>query len=295
MNPETPSKSCHLNGRLPISDLDKYLEHVGNIAFVIFRRANCWSAMDTSQSEGMVWPESIYVTSSILRSALNAVAGCYIHQVHQTDSPHQTDPFNQTDPDNKNEIFAPHLFLFHHRSLLTKYAADHVEAASHINALLHYTSERYGAAFQEADAFFKLGFVFPQHLTKLFMPNDIVVTTKHGFPVAYALSVWPVVQKDGLVKLDCWSWQMDGSGLARRRTKLSIPPLETQSVRIQKLNVYPLRYAPQELLIRLQHQGNKHWNLRYQSLVSYKGWNVSRDQFYVSAKPNPASLFIQIS
>ena len=76
---------------------------------------------------------------------------------------------------------------------------------------------------------------------------------------------------------------MDGIGLARKQHSLSIPRLaDGEEIEISTLPVIPLHFVDLELRLRLERRGQKHWNLRSQTYVTYQGWNVSKDQFYVS-------------
>ncbi|TKA81491.1 hypothetical protein B0A49_00543 [Cryomyces minteri] len=51
--------------------------------------------------------------------------------------------------------------------------------------------------------------------------------------------------------------------------------------RIRDLEVFPLRYATDEEKNYLLRRGQKVWNLRYQTLATYTGWDSQADHYYV--------------
>ena len=195
---------------------------------------------------------------------------------------------NQIDPDN--------LFLFHHRGLLRSYAEQHSECTLHLNALLEYTENRFGTEFAEVDRLCEQGLVTQGYISYLFKPNDLVVSGILGKPAAFVLQEWPEgseLTTNGRIILGCWSFQTDGSGFARRATDLSvsIPHLGSDTMKINHLTAYPLRFASPELQNIIQGQGQKHWELRTATQVTYKGWDIENDQYFVST-PFVSSIYM---
>ena len=280
-----------MEGERPIYDLNSCLTAEDDVAFIIIREVYCSErALDLSQSGlGRIWYENLCIKSFALRSALNATATCYIYTT-QAQKDVQGGPYGERgSADNaslmaERELYVPHLFLYHHRSRLREYASKHSDALSHIKALLAYASYKYGDAYEEADALFSNGFVTRRHLKKLFAPNELVFTYTNGQPSAYAMQEWPETSVDKCFRLHCWSWRSDGAVFARKKCilDLHLPQLEDEEIEIKLLSVVPLTYIAPEIYSHLELRGRKHWSLRSQSYVSYKGWNVSHDQFYAS-------------
>lgn len=271
----------HVGGRAPIYDLEIYMEDNSDLAFIVLRHCKC-------PGRNPIRDEEIYVTSSTLRSALHAVARCYISTLPKDELPKAIPP-----PLVKEQILRdPYLYIYHHRLLLQEYVDQNPEASVHVNSLLAYMSQMYGDSYREADRLFRERVVTREHELTLYVPNDIVVTFDRdlGELVAYAVQKWAAVEDVGNFKLDCWHWQMDGVGLARKQQKLVLPriPEDTQC-KIEALKVVPLQFINSDVITKLVLRGQKHWSLRNPSYISYKGWNKSKDQFYV----NPPQLCIQ--
>lgn len=271
----------HIEGHLPILDLEKFMSENSYIAFVILRRCQC-------PGRAQIRHEEIYITSSTLRSALHAVAQCYISRLpkNKYHSPNDWDTSESLfSLDTEQILQEPYLFLYHHRIALQRYMAANPEASAHVNALLAYTSRTYGQSYLEADSLFQRGVTTREHELTIYVPNDIVVKFDRnlGEPVAYVVQQWAALAEDGNLNVNCWYWQMDGVGLARRQQKLVLPRVpDNTEIEIGSLELVPLRFINSDIHLRLTLRGQKHWSLRKQSYVSYKGWNKSKDQFYVS-------------
>ena len=261
------------------------------IAFVIIRKVNCSEASILRAVAGgpLQWTEAIYMKSRLLHEAMRTVATCYF-QPPVVDEKSNTDawglPFNSSSDkqslSKRNQIDPADLFIFHHRALLHEYASEHPETSQHINALLAYAYERFGAEYAKADSLFGRGVVDQEHILHLFKPNDVMISGTYGQAAAFVLQDWPQLSSADWVTLICWSFQADGSGFARRRDHLSILPITTKTITIQDLAAYPLRFATNHMQDLIRNRGQKHWAHRMATQITYKGWNVARDQFYVS-------------
>ncbi|KAL8707014.1 MAG: hypothetical protein Q9225_007885 [Loekoesia sp. 1 TL-2023] len=251
------SEREHLSGKVPVVDLQAYMENdTDDIAFVAIRTVECSQASVLKARAGgpLRWTEAVFTKSNILKEALQAVATCYFQP-----SPRELPPpggYNNSaskrsgDTESlsvRNQIDPADLFLFHHRDLLRNYARAHPETKSHIDALLGYTDRRFGAEFEEASSLFARGVVDKGHILYLFKPNELVVSGTYGKPAAFVLQEWPFISSTGWVTLPCWSFQSDGHGFARKRSYLEIVPIETKTMTVQDLMAYPLHFATQEL------------------------------------------------
>ena len=143
----------------------------------------------------------------------------------------------------------------------------------------------YGNSYREADRLFRERLVTREHELTLYRPNDIVVTFDRDFgePVAYAVRKWAALTDAGNFNLECWHWQMDGVGLARKQRQWMIPRIPEDTLcEIERLTLVPLQFINSDVSMKLALRGQKHWSLRNQSYISYEGWNKSKDQFYVN-------------
>ena len=268
----------HIRGRAPIYDLGKYMEEIPDLAFIVLRRCKC-------PGRTAIQDEEIYIISSTLRSALYAVAQCYISKLPQAKYigvKERAIPFPLAE---EQVLQDPYPHMYHHRLPLQRYVAENPDASVHVNSLLAYTYRLYGNSYREADRLFRERHVTREHELTLYRPNDIVVTFDGdlGEPVAYAVRRWAALEDAGNFTLDCWHWQMDGVGLARKQRQWVIPRIPEDTLcEIERLKMVPLGYVNPDVSMKLALRGQKHWSLRNQSYISYKGWNKSKDQFYVN-------------
>ena len=277
---QTPEylSEIHLQGRAPIYDLGKYMEENSDLAFIVLRRCKCPGRTATQDGE-------IYIISSTLRSALYAVTRCYISKLPKdkySSAKAHANPFPLAEEQILQDAY---LYMYHHRLPLQRYVADIPEASVHVNSLLAYISRMYGNSYREADRLFRERLVTREHELTLYCPNDIIVTFDRdlGEPVAYAVRKWADLTDAGNFRLECWHWQMDGVGLARKERQWVIPRIPEDTLcEIERLTLVPLLFINPDVSMKLALRGQKHWSLRNQSYISYKGWNKSKDQFYVN-------------
>ena len=283
-------RSLHLNGTVPVFDLEAFMENdTDDLAFVVVRMIECSEASVQIASAGghLRWTESIYMKSKKSKHAMQKVATCYFQSVSKEKEDNSYPPMSPTpgvtrELFEQNRITPARLFFFHHRELLRVHALEYPESKQHVNALFKYIDDCYGREFAEADILFTRGLVTQAQILKLFRPNELIISGTYGKPAAFVLQEWPKLRSDGWVTLSCWSFQTDGSGFARKKSLLSIPPIESETTKIQNLVAYPLHFATDELQELIRSRGKKQWQLRTATQITYKGWNVKGDQFFVS-------------
>lgn len=165
--------------------------------------------------------------------------------------------------------------------MLKRYIEEQPTARDHINGLLQYSDARYGQDFKEVKALFARDLVSQEHILKLYRPNEIVVTEIHGRSTAVVVHDWPQLVQRNWTTINCWTFQTDGSGFARKLTVQSIPPIESNFQEISSPVAYPIRFANPELQEKIRANRWKQWRFRTVTQVMYKAWNVNRDQYYV--------------
>jgi hypothetical protein len=176
-------------------------------------------------------------------------------------------------------------FLIHTWKLrLSNYIEIHPRANDLVNGLLQYSESRFSEDFEEAETLLARNFVSQAHILKLYKPNDLVVSEMSGQPSAFVVHDWPQADENNCITLKCWSFQTDGPGFARKLTVFLIPPVAHKYQAVASLIVYPMRYAKPEIQEAIRINGQKHWGLRTMTHVMYKGWDVERDQHYVSER-----------
>lgn len=280
----------HLNGKIPIFDLEDYMNNATDgIAFVVIRTIDCSETSVQMSLAGVSLPytEKVYIKSAIARHALEAITTCYFNPVEeQRRGPTyfgRVGEQRQEPAYERNRITPVDLFLFHHRMLLADYVVQHPVSKPHMEPLLQYMESHFESEFAEAEDLFTRQLVTKEHILKLFKPNEIVVSGTHGRPAAFVIHKWPELTSDGWVTIECWSFQTEGSQFARKRSTLSILPIGTQPQQIQTLAAYPLRYATSDVRSSIAAHGEVQWKLRYATQITYKGWNIKNDQYFVGS------------
>lgn len=288
---EPQLRFAHLNGQLPMLDVDSFMENDSgddDTAFVVIRTVECSQAAVLIACAGgpLRWTEEVYMKSRIAKDLLRSIASCYFQPVLVKD-----DPYIYVSPPRpeaaapqtwqQNKIEPSELFFYHHRNSLKSHGLLDPEARPCIDMLLTYVDGRYGEEYHEAETLFADGLVSQAHILKLFKPNEIIISGTYGRPAAFVLHEWPTLSRDGWVSLSCWSFQNDGSGFTRKRSELLIPPIEAKHMEIKRLPGFPLAFAAPDLVEGVRTHGLKQWKLRVATQITYKGWNVARDQYYV--------------
>jgi hypothetical protein len=273
----------HLNGKIPIFNLENYMaDDTDGIAFVVIRTIDCSETSVQMALAGVPVPytEDVYIKSAIAKQAMETIATCYFDPANQQ----EIDPYRTPEPlpvYQRNRITPIRLFLFHHRSLLADYIAQNPASKSHIEALSQYMESRHGNDFAEAENLFTRQLVTKEHILKLYKPNELVISGMHGRPAAFVVHEWPKMNVDGWVTIKCWSFQTEGSCFVRKQSTLSILPLGSQPKQIQTLSAYPLQFATPEIRRTIAAHGEMQWKLRRTEQITYKGWNIKRDQYFV--------------
>ena len=255
-------------------------------AIVILRHVRCAENVHigVEPDQGLNYTESLAIKSSALRAAIAAVAKCYYNTLQEQD----TDRINAQQNNIENFSINPaQLFLFHHFSLLENYMNSHPEAAQHIKVLLAYCDHKYGQDFAAANQLFHKGYVSQKHLDKLFVPNAPVLVKEAvsaDTNAVYIMYAWPRFSVDGSMVIDCWCWQHDGKKFIRRSISWQMSPISSPTIPVHSLPFYPLQFASNQTKNNLEARGRKHWSYRHSSHVSYKGWNISHDEFYPGSR-----------
>jgi hypothetical protein len=283
-------KRPHLNGERPALELQAFMDDGrDDVAFVIIRTFKCSSAsvMMAAAGTALAFTEDVYTKSDISKSAMQQIATCYFQSTKMMSN--QPGDENQSQRLEQERIHPTDLFLFHHHHRLKTWITQNSKSKEHVGGLLDYVDAKYSVEFAKANSLFERGLVTQAHILKLFKPNETIISENLDRPVVYVLQDWPNLEDDGSIRLPCWSFQPDGSGFGRKQTVLFISPIDHET-NIQTLKAYPLRFASPELYALLCDRGKKQWQYRTTAQVTYKGWNVGGDLFFVSYSSVSSSL-----
>jgi hypothetical protein len=178
--------------------------------------------------------------------------------------------------DQQQDLRAPYDYFYHFRHKLRDQGPSFFGRQRHqeLLVLLDYVDSSQGIRFDEADHLLDKGRVDRNIFSKLFAPNEIVITQQDGHPKAYLAERATFRPKahgqDAAVELQCWSWEFDGSFRKRdERIMVFWPPSDPREIQIDSLFAWPLRLDKSGIEARLLKRGRDFWSCRKRRLVSY--------------------------
>jgi hypothetical protein len=271
----TRSTSSGLRGDKRVTNIDQYCTEHMDLSFVLIKEHSCvvtnmsvYNVMDRDKFGISGRKERLLVVSDILQKALNQVALC---------SPQDM----KYDP-GRIQMYAPYLFLYHHRTLLSDLAATTGgETEEHVSILLSFINEHYRDEYEEAERLFNTGIITKEHAEKLYLPNSIVIDITEPQNRAYVIKSWLEVN-DGGMKLLCWSWEYDGSFLRRKETQLKMNAPSVAGSALSVIGVFPISMADHETHENLRLRGQKFWSMKGQHFACYSGYDADKMRFHVS-------------
>ncbi|KAI1430061.1 hypothetical protein F5Y12DRAFT_709612 [Xylaria sp. FL1777] len=275
--------SVHLAGNTLVPDLGNFLHGHKEAAFIIYREYYCENGIPSSPSSPYgSSPETGYYREifDILSGDLHAIIqrrskfapdqDAYGLEGNELDASTLSPALSFTDFEYSDR------FLYHHRKELSEEAATATEGSA-IRALNSYIMGNPSNMYTKCDHLFSQRLVSHDTLSWLFYPNDVLVTLKDPLEIAYVLRRFP--EEGSRLQLNCWNW---GHGLRRMDTSVSVDVPKSGTVPINKLAMYPLRFATEETKERLLDNGKQFLSLRKQSFVSYEGPDYKGERIYPS-------------
>lgn len=172
----------------------------------------------------------------------------------------------------ESHLRAPYLLFYHARSFIRELVQSALvpNEAAQATLLLNHIESECGDEWKDADALFERGLVTEAHLTKLFGPDEVIISRGAEEPLALfsrdcAGSEAPPLQ------LSCYSWAFDGS-FHRERSKVTVDwTYPDQQRQITSLPVFPLRFDKTGgLEARLRSRGEMFWACRKAKFVEYQ-------------------------
>ncbi|KAK8007838.1 hypothetical protein PG989_001828 [Apiospora arundinis] len=281
-SPEASEENKGLCGNSPVPDVGYYLQQHQEVVFIIVKDHECVQITQTRRNEHLLDEiklserrETMQITSAALHEALKRVA--------------EYEPYSRNMEDRRGwvigEMEAPYIFLFHHYQKLHDLVQDNDSYRPTLGPLLQFLEQNYAEEYRSAVELFQRGFVTAYHSTKLYKPFEVLVARKKDDRTlrARVLKRLPermsVEQNKGW-KLECWSWSYNGQEAKRHTTSEYIDAFEAEEVPINKLGIYPLKYAKPEDIEMLRESGRRFWSIRHQSLRCYTGWGKKHDRYY---------------
>jgi uncharacterized protein DUF7025 len=182
------------------------------------------------------------------------------------------------------EVPLPFLAYYHFRTTLQT-ALDRIDNEDEqiqLQLLSSYVYSAYSDEFSQADSMLSRGVVTQPFLKYLFVPGEVIIKTKSGQVMGYLqqgfLNFSPLftgsshqMEEPKLTTLTGQTWDFNGE-FTKRYEKLDVDwanSLKGEQY-INKLNVYPLRYASDEVKQSLAARGKTFWACRKHNYVEYQ-------------------------
>ena len=201
--------------------------------------------------------EGINFTSETLSQAMNIATDSY--------------EFALADWNVDRRLRAPYDYFYHFRRDLREKSVSRLVGIEQyeFNVLLDYIDKTQGEYFDAVDASFAAGFVERQTFSKLFRPDDLIVTSEDGHPRAYIAERINILDAQN-IQLDCRAWSFDGS-FRRKSSSISVQwsTRDSNQIAIESLAAWPLRLDRTDLQRRLERRGQDFWSCRHRRFVSY--------------------------
>jgi hypothetical protein len=288
-------------GEREIPDMTKYLEDHPEMSFIVYRdydrlsyvqyvakifgfhKNPYWTLDRDAPPPARRLKEEIQINSASMTAAVASLRDLIEEQLGQWFS--------------SQSMKAPYLPLFHYQSLIKQKLQDLSPGYQiPIQLLLQYVQENYLSGYAEADELFSRGLVTKEHFSKLFRPNDVLVSFEGDQPLGYLCKDWPTENPpeneaqvsskytrhatniDSSFYLKCSCWRFDGQFREEQHTLfLSWPAQDPSNMHITELPVYPLRFANPDVKKHLARRGRILWTCRRRNYVAYNAPDSKQD------------------
>ena len=194
------------------------------------------------------------------------------------------------------QIPVPFLAYYHFRATIQAAIdeLDDEDEQAQLQLLSTYISSAYSDEFAQADSMLARGVVTQPFLKYLFIPNEVIIETKDGKPTGYLQKGflkspsprfrWRQDDENLIVaSLTAQNWFYNGEFM-KQSEELDVIWSKSANgeQEFSKLNVYPLRYASDELKQSLAARGKTFWDCRKHKYVEYQQATSKKMQSSVS-------------
>lgn len=183
-HPEWTQGYRSIVSRIPVRNLDLFLERNKNVIFIVYRDFDLAPPKPGAKhkpSSPQHIRESIHPVSRQLRKTLEMMLK------HDWRYESMFLDFRR-----KREMDAPYLFIYHHRTYWKDILAHcPYSVREHLNLVATYVSKNYGTEYMAADALFAGRKVSAQYIQYLFQPGDILISRSEGQYRGLVARSWP--------------------------------------------------------------------------------------------------------
>ncbi|CAN9106303.1 unnamed protein product [Alternaria alternata] len=294
-----PAKSStYFKESNPVPNMGYYLERHPEIAFAIYKG---YDERPPEDFRELVTTDGLYRSPRPTTESLSLIAPAMLDAVDQLIQhiPRFDDYFPNLDL--QEEIPAPYMFMYYSAPFISELLPRlDIFSQDLIRQLKATIEQSHGSEYESAKLQAEKGRVTHNHLDYLFRPGDVLVSNGadgHA-PQAYIATGWVQRRAAGsgnkqekssskhgnrtnggpsrkstqyIWDIPVWYWDFDGS-FAKHQTRIDIVMslgYEEDSIRIRDLNIYPIRYADEEIRTLLEKRGKTFWSLRHRKFISY--------------------------
>ena len=182
-HPEWTEGRTSVVSRIPLENLDLFLERNKTIRFIVYR--NFGDGETKPQTRDDLRPkhitESIYLVDRLLRRVFQ--------NLFERDWRYERDSRRLSEA---GEMDAPYLFIYHHRKDWKNILSCHsIGVRDTLNILAAYVSKNYSREYMAVDALFARRKVSVESMKYLFQPGDILLQRTAGEYKGLIASSWP--------------------------------------------------------------------------------------------------------
>ncbi|PVI00367.1 hypothetical protein DM02DRAFT_563308 [Periconia macrospinosa] len=288
----------------PIRNISYYLDQHPEIAFAVYKEYSPYPPADRTKIETK---DGVYRDPEPLSEYISLIADSMLDAVEELVQriPDFGEFFPYFDPESN--IPAPYLFMYYSEPFVADVLPDlDLPSQDLIKQLQKVISKSHGYEYESAKLQTDKGMV-SRHLMKyLIRPGDVLITQGSFGLQAYIAMAWiekpektleeeeyeeydrtvkkrvprygSLAQSGGKKKkttyewkIPAWCWKFDGV-FSKYQVKLRIEMsigYDEEAIGIRSLNVYPLKFAPQETRSLLEKRGRIFWSARHKRFVSY--------------------------
>ncbi|KAH0044111.1 P-loop containing nucleoside triphosphate hydrolase protein, partial [Aureobasidium melanogenum] len=286
------NKANGLRGNEPIKDLEDFLEAHPGYDFVVIKSYSCEAYYKSYEGEFQEIGDSKLRLnfSSEQRALLNALpkdlplampedesithfSRGMAEALNALDAICQWDGVFDSRFLEDLQLEAPYTIVYHSRTSLNDYRERGVDPIywSRINGFRDYVLESMSKDYAEADACFEQNATTSRHLAKLFRKGDVLVTQREGDQVGL-LCKSVSYPEPRVCDLECEFWTFNGVFRKKMESLRVFWPsgLSQDTIPVNTLKAFPLRFGGQEMKKRLMQRGQMLWNCRSRKYVTYE-------------------------
>jgi hypothetical protein len=215
---------------------------------------------------------SLHIICDILHEGM-------LHLLQQDPGFKSSFDYNEDD----EEIPVPFLAYYHFRTAIQAALdeLDDEDEQAQLQLLSNYINSAYCDEFSQADSMLAKGVITQPFLKYLFVPNEVFIAIKDEQTTGYlqqgfldlksSSPLGHVDRESEVLTLKGQNWVFDGE-FTMQFEKLDVTwsTLPQKEQKINKLNIYPLRYASEEVKQSLAARGKTFWACRKHKYVEYQ-------------------------